>query len=358
MKKDYNVFGFKFNTKNTLITLGIALAVFIVLLIFHLFIKEVSWYGVIIGVGFLMALFVASQNAKYRNHDKDFPYDLIWFVFPLAIIGARLGYVINALNEFPTFLDVLAIWNGGLSILGGVAGGAIGLILCCIIKKKNIITTMDFVAPALILGQAIGRWGNFVNQEVYGFEITNKSLQWFPIGVFISKDGINQWHLALFFWESVLNIIGFILLTKLLRKCKIKGIVVSSYLVFYGFIRAILENFRIEEFILKFPGTSIPFSMVTSIVICLIGLILVGVLLYLNKKRPELVNMEVSSTIETIKNNIKQNDTISEIENDNNLTREESELLETKNLNQTLKKDNNLNKTKKNASNKNKSDKK
>lgn len=286
MKKEFSVFGYKFNTKMTIVMLGICLSLFLVLLGLDLNGHRVSWYGVLTGTGFLVALILCTKFAVHRGLDGDFFYDLIWFVFPLAIIGARLHYVLCSLDEFNSFYDVIAIWNGGQGIYGGIIGGAIGLVICCLIKKKNILSTMDVVAPTLILAQSIGRWGNFINKEVYGREITNKMFQWFPAGVNI--DG--TWHMATFFYESVWDLIGFFVLWAILRKCNNRGIVASSYLVFYGVGRFFLEGLREVKYILFIPGTQIAVSQFISIVCVVVGVIGIVASLIVNNKKKRCEN--------------------------------------------------------------------
>lgn len=267
MKEYFNFLGFKINTKKFMITMGIFALVVIALVLVDNLIHKVSWYGFLIGCGFLLAIIISSELMPLRDLPKDLPYDLIWWVFPLSILGARIAFVVNNIDMYDTFWEMCQIWNGGLSIFGGVMGGTIGLVICCLIKKANPICAMDCVAPALILGQGIGRWGNFVNGEVYGWKITNPAFQWFPAGVKI--DGV--WHMANFFYESVLDIGGFFLLLLLLRKSKQKGIVVSSYLTYYGFIRFFLEGLREEEFIMRIPGTNIAWSRMISAIVFGIG---------------------------------------------------------------------------------------
>lgn len=129
---------------------------------------------------------------------------------------------------------------------------------------------MDVAAPVLILGQAIGRWGNFANQEVYGFEVTNSAFQWFPFSVFIESS--QTWHLATFFYESVINLVGFFVLVKLLRKTEKPGSVTFSYLIWYGVVRLILESLRVQQFVLYIPGTTLMFSSVASMVFIAVGI--------------------------------------------------------------------------------------
>lgn len=280
MKDEFSIWGFKFKTKNLMITLGVAAVVLLGLLLFNAFVREVSWYGVIIGLGFLVALWLATQLASFRDLPSELPYDLILWIFPFSIVGARAYYVLTSLDEFHSFYDVIAVWEGGIAIYGGIIGGLIGLMICCAIKKKNVIDCTDLAAPCLIMAQSIGRWGNFINQEVYGWEITNKAFQWFPFGVKVGE----TWHLATFFYESILNLGGFFLLTFLLRKYKIRGLVTATYLVFYGIVRLILEGLRDDFYILKIPGTNLAVSQVVSGVIILVGLVWLTVLLIKNRK--------------------------------------------------------------------------
>ena len=133
--KKINIFGFKFKLKNFILTITVALAVLLVLLLVDMFVTDVSWYGVIIGTGFLVALVMACQLCGERGLNSDFPYDLILWVFPLSLIGARTYYVLCSLDEFSSFWEMCAIWNGGMAIYGGIIGGLIGLVICCLIKK-------------------------------------------------------------------------------------------------------------------------------------------------------------------------------------------------------------------------------
>jgi len=283
-EKEISIFGFKFKLKNLILSATIYCVAMLLLVLIDMFITTISWYGVIIGTGFLIALVCAVQLMKERGLPEDFPYDLILWIFPLSIIGARLYYVLCSPGQFNSFMEVIAIWEGGIAIYGGIIGGVLGVVICCLIKKQNIVSTLDVAAPCLIIAQSIGRWGNFVNQEVYGFEVTNKFFQWFPFAVKIGEN----WHLATFFYESILNVGGFFLLTYLLRKTKIKGVVASSYLIFYGAVRFLLEGLRESQFILNIPGTSFAVSKVVSLAIILGGVVWLTCLLI--NRRNKLIN--------------------------------------------------------------------
>jgi phosphatidylglycerol:prolipoprotein diacylglycerol transferase len=281
-----SIFGFKFKVKNLILTFTMSCFVFLVLLLLDMYVTPISWYGVIIGVGFLVAIVCAVQLCGYRGLPDDFPYDLILWIFPLSIIFARIYYVICSPEEFANFGEMIAVWNGGIAIYGGIIGGVIGIVICCFIKKRNILSTLDMAAPCLIIAQSIGRWGNFINQEVYGMEVTNKAMQWFPFAVHITKNGADSWHLATFFYESILTCAGFFLLVWILRKFNIKGIVTCSYLIFYGVVRFFLEGLRETEYILNIPGTKLAVSKVVSLAIILAGVVWLTILILKNRKQP------------------------------------------------------------------------
>lgn len=243
---------------------------------------KIHWYALIIVTGMLVAMFVGSVLLKRKGYKSDLIIDLAVWVLPLAIVGARLYYVAFTPGNNWTFLDienikrggsdVVAVWNGGLAIYGGVIGGAIGVLIACLIKKfnfKNILDMMDAIAPGLILGQAIGRWGNFVNQEAYGNPVTDPGLQFFPYAVYIESEG--GYFQATFFYESFCNLIGFALLFLLAYRLRgsYKGLITSGYFVFYGIVRSIIEGFRSDSL---YTG-SIRVSQLLSIILIAVGLI-------------------------------------------------------------------------------------
>ena len=242
----------------------------------------VKWYGIIIATGVLVAVLIACYNSKLKGYSKDFPYELLLWCFPLAIVGARIYYIIFSGQSY-TFAEAIAIWNGGMAIYGGIIGGLIGLILYSIIKNKNLLQITDIVAPSLIIAQAIGRWGNFANQEVYGQVVTDPAQQWFPFAVYI--ENLGEWHYAMFFYESMLCLLGFLLLMYIFNKTKSYGIVTSAYLIFYGVERFILEGMRQESEILFIGGTNIPVSQVVSIGLVIAGIVTLIVLQVLARKR-------------------------------------------------------------------------
>ena len=246
---------------------------------FNLFGLEIRFYGIIMAIAMAIGVFVACKNAKYRNLKVDDIFILALYVLPLAVVGARMFSFFSERNLYDSFWQIFNLRTGGMSIFGGIIGGALALLIYSLIHKKNFLAVADIVVPSLILGQAIGRWGNFFNQEVYGFEVTNPNLKWFPFSVYI--DATSSWHLATFFYEFILNLIIFVVLMLMLRKFKIKknGVLMASYLVMYGTIRACLEPLRVPQYILYWGG--IRSSLLTSIICVVIG---VGFFIYLLTK--------------------------------------------------------------------------
>jgi phosphatidylglycerol:prolipoprotein diacylglycerol transferase len=216
---------------------------------------SIQWYGIIIASALLLGIGITMATFKRKGMDPDAVLDLALIVVPLAIIGARAHYVIWSWNEFAgrPFWHVFAVWEGGMAIFGAIILGMVGLFIYGKWKKVPFYTLCDCLVPALALGQAIGRWGNFFNQEVYGAAVTNPALQWFPMSVFIDVTG--QYHYALFFYESVIDLAIFALLFFwITRKAKRPGTAFWTYLLLYGTARAILEGFREEVYIQRTAG--------------------------------------------------------------------------------------------------------
>lgn len=276
-KTKVRFFGFSFEAKSFWITMGVSVGVLLILIALTLFGVNISWYGVMFGLGFLIALVLACQLCKERDISEEYPYTLVWWVFPFSILGARIYFLI--FDGIDNFVDIFRIWDGGLAIYGGVIGGFVGLIISCIIHKISIIKTTDVVVPVLAIGQAFGRIGCIFGQCCYGIEVTNKSLQWFPISLFVN----GEYHYATNFYESLLDLALFFVLTILLRKIKITGIVTFAYLVGYGLIRFILEFFRDQAQTLYLG--SFPVSQLVSIVCVITGVVGICTLLLVNNKK-------------------------------------------------------------------------
>ncbi len=215
---------------------------------FTIFGMEIKLYGILIASAMLIGVFLAQYLAKKRGLNPDDIIILALMVIPLSILGARTYYCIFSDTHY-TFKTFWQIRNGGLAIYGGIIGGIVAIVLFSVIKKdyKLIVKMFDVVAPALILGQAIGRWGNFFNQEAYGNLVTNPRWQWFPFAVKIETLAGYEWHLATFFYESIWNLMGFVLLLIAFKKFKKTGSVTGLYLIYYGLGRMWIEGLRTDS---------------------------------------------------------------------------------------------------------------
>jgi phosphatidylglycerol:prolipoprotein diacylglycerol transferase len=167
-------------------------------------------------------------------------------------------------------VDVFKIWNGGLAIYGGLIGGLLGVFIYSVFAKKRFLSLADVLIPSLILGQAIGRWGNFVNQEAYGWVIKNPAWTFFPAAVFIKAEG--NFHMATFFYESMWDFGIFAFLMNYLKKNRREGNVFFFYLALYGFGRMIIEGFRMDSQILFNTGLRV--NQLISAVFMVFGILM------------------------------------------------------------------------------------
>ena len=258
---------------------------------FSVFGHNIYWYGVIIAIGFLLAVCYGLWRAPRFSMDPDVITDAIFVVVPSAIIGARAYYVIfnpavclTADGSF-SLLNAIAFWDGGLAIYGGVIGTVISAIIFCKVRRVDFWSGMDITSYGLLIGQMIGRWGNFVNVECYG-GVTN--LPWRMCSQSIAnellRDGLLETEAAYqsvldgtlgvhptFLYESLWNLLGFILLVLLAKRGrKFNGQMFLSYVIWYGLGRAVIEGMRTDS--LYFFGTSIRSSQMLGIVSALVGI--------------------------------------------------------------------------------------
>lgn len=264
-------------------------------------------YAIIIVCGMVAAFFVISLLFKRRNMSSDLFLTYFCVTLPVALITTRLFYCITDGLPLKDWFSIESIREGGLSIIGGILGGTISVLAVSYFKKVNFFRAADCIVVGLLLAQAIGRWGNFANQEVYGAEVTNEALQFFPFAVYINKtDGGSclqtfvltfekifggnsdisggTWHYAFFFYESFINLVVAILLFVHAWKNpkKPNGLNVAFYFINYGLVRSIMEPLRDPSYIL---GDKVQWSFVFSLLMLFGGIALLFTLLYLNKKK-------------------------------------------------------------------------
>ncbi len=236
---------------------------------FTIFGIDIMWYALIIASGLAIGIILSVKESRRIGFNEDTLFDLLLAVIITGIICARLYYVVFSPDEINSFYDVINIRSGGMAIHGGVFGGIIAGIIGCKIKKISFWQLADILMPSVILAQAIGRWGNFVNQEVYGGQ-TN-----LPWG--ISIDNMPGKYHPLFLYESLCNLITFVFLVWYRKnKRKNEGEVFALYLIFYGIVRFFLERMRVEEYILKFMSFSI--AQIVSALIFIAGIVIFYIL--------------------------------------------------------------------------------
>ncbi len=242
---------------------------------------KIYWYSVIILLAFLLAGYVAMKEAKKFDIDEDTFINFVFFLVPISLLGARIYYVIfNWSHYSDNLLNAFRVWEGGLAIHGGIIFGLLWIILFVRMQRINFMRFLDIVAPALLLGQAIGRWGNFMNQEAYGPATTAAHLESLYIPKFIIEgmyiNGV--YYHPTFFYEFVWCLIGFFLLLlirKISQYLKI-GQLTGLGLIWLGAGRYYIEGMRLDSLMIG----DIKVAQVVSIL-----MILIGIFLYFKARR-------------------------------------------------------------------------
>lgn len=239
---------------------------------------DIYWYGIIIAAAFLVCIILATKQAPKHGIKSDDVVDTLLWIIIVAFVGARLYYVIFSWDQFSNnLLGVFQVRDGGLAFYGGLIGGIITVVISAKLKKINVIHFIDFLAVYVPLGQAIGRWGNFINQEAFG---SNTDLPW---GMFseqtynyLSKFGTDYAPMSpvhpTFLYESIANLIIFGILFKVRAKSKETGKTFAWYLILYGLTRFIVEGLRTDS--LYIGDTSIRVSQALSFVFIIAGTII------------------------------------------------------------------------------------
>lgn len=256
---------------------------------FNIFGFNVYYYSLCILLGVIVAYILITREGKKQGLPKEFISDLIFYTLIIGILGARVYYCVFNLDYYlanPS--EILKIYNGGLAIHGGVIAGLIFVYFYT--KKKNVsfIKILDIVAPAVIIAQSFGRWGNFFNQEAHGGITTYQNLKNMHIPEFI----INGMHIEgkyyypTFFFESIWCLIGFMILMIARRNKNLrKGFQIGFYFIWYGIGRFFIEAFRTDS--LMFFGLKI------AQIVSLIGIIIGIIIIVTNKNKKYYNEMEV-----------------------------------------------------------------
>lgn len=235
----------------------------------------VYYYGIFMALSLTLGVFTASFVTKkfYPSIDPDVIYDISPHIIIAAILGARIYYCILS---YPYYienpLEIIQVWHGGISIHGGIIGGLIGGIIYAKRHKLPILKLCDIFSYGLVLGQALGRWGNFFNSEAFGRPTNNFLKLYIPIYKRPLEYMQYSYFHPTFLYESILDVCIFLILFFVIRKlCKnIDGIVFFSYLILYSIARIIVEQVRIDS-VLDIFG--IPIAQIASVLIILISII-------------------------------------------------------------------------------------
>lgn len=240
---------------------------------------SIRWYAICIVSGLILAVYLSMKEAPRKKINPDDIIDFILIAFPLAIVGARLYYVVFEWGYYSQHLgEIFAIWNGGIAIYGGLLTGALVLYL---FSRRRLIEPIDFLdiaAPSVMIAQSIGRWGNFFNQEAYGAAV--KSLNYLPSFIRDQMYIDGSYRQPTFLYESIWNLLGFLLILILRRKPQFlrQGEITAFYLIWYGFGRMIIEGMRTDS--LMFAGLRV--SQWLSMILILVGL---AIILYQRRKK-------------------------------------------------------------------------
>ncbi|MFI3227208.1 MAG: prolipoprotein diacylglyceryl transferase [Clostridia bacterium] len=265
--------------------------------------KHIYWYGIIIACGFFFATIYAMKRSSHFGMVEDDILDTVLLAAPVSIIFARLYYVLFSLELYNSFVDIFKVWEGGLAIYGGVIGGALSFFIISKLKKVNFLSLLDIGACSILLGQAIGRWGNFINAEAYGAETTS---------LFMMTFGGEIGYHPTFLYESVWNFIGFLLLYIVSKYFyRFRGQMALSYLIWYGFGRGFIEGLRTDSLWLG----SFRISQVLGFVTCAIASV---ILIYLLKKPLNILKFENAHDDSAVcDNNLQSVEQSNEIKNEN-----------------------------------------
>lgn len=228
---------------------------------------SIYWYAIFIVIAFSVAILLCKKDDGKYNIKFEQILEILLFIMPISIICARLYFVMFKLDYYiqnPT--EIINIRNGGLAIYGGIIGAILTILVYCKTKKINFLDILDYFVPYLVLGQAIGRWGNFFNAEAHG-TITDNI---FRMGII--ENGIYKEVHPTFLYESISCLLIFILLYTMRNRREYKGQLTYIYLCLYGFVRTIIEGLRTDSLMLG----DLRISQVLSLILCIVfGIILI-----------------------------------------------------------------------------------
>lgn len=208
----------------------------------------IHYYGIVIALGVYLAVCLAEKREAAFGFQKDTVLSLALFAIPVAVVCARIYYVLFEFDEYRhNLISIFDIRSGGMAIYGGLIGGVLTGFVFSEVRKISFLRLADLAAPSIAFGQALGRWGNFFNQEAYGVKITRPALQFFPLAVYIEHEGAH--FAATFFYESFwcLLIVCLCLIFEKKHLFRFKGAEISFYAAMYAFERMLVEGLRTDS---------------------------------------------------------------------------------------------------------------
>ena len=237
---------------------------------------KIYYYSIMILIGMLLGIFLVYREFKRHKMDTSVLDNMAFYTILCGLLGARIWYVLFNFSEYKSnLLEVFAIWHGGLAIHGAIFGGLLFLFFYCRKHKISFIKITDFVMPAVLIGQIVGRWGNFFNQEAHGTEVTRAFLEKLCIPNFIISGMFIRGHYyhPTFFYESIFNLLLLIFILFIRRKHIKTGTVLSIYLMCYGCIRFFVEGLRTDSLMFG----SLRVAQLVSIAFYVIGSIMLTI---------------------------------------------------------------------------------
>ena len=227
---------------------------------------SIHMYGIIIACGLVLATVYCMRRANRFGLTEDHVLDGVLYVTPFALLCARAYYCAFSWDLYADNpISVLYIWQGGIAIYGGVLGAIAGVFVFCRVKKISLGATLDLVLLGFLIGQSIGRWGNFFNREAFGAETDT----WLRMGLFDTVTGTVTYHHPTFLYESLWNALGFGILHFLSKKREYDGQIALGYAVWYGLGRTFIEGLRTDS--LYIPNTTIRVSQALAAVSFLVA---------------------------------------------------------------------------------------
>ena len=237
---------------------------------------KIYWYGIIIALAMLIGISLATKEAQKLGLEEDTMVDMALWAIPIGFIGARLYYVLFKWDYYiqnPS--EIIAIWNGGIAIYGGLIAGGLAVYWFARRKKMTLTLLLDILAPSVLLAQSIGRWGNFINQEAHGGAVSRQFLETLYLPEFIiGQMNINgTYYHPTFLYESLWSLLGFILLIILRNQKGLlrRGEVALSYVIWYSFGRFFIEGMRTDSL---WIGDIMRVSQMLSLVLFISAIIL------------------------------------------------------------------------------------